>query len=1571
MRNLIITLVLLLTAMTVSADPITREQARKKAEAFMKSQNNSRQLAPVTNSRKLAPGRKSAAASPTAEYYVFNKGTREGFVIVSGDDETEPILGYCDEGEFDYEQMPPNMKEWLDDYAQQIAAIQSGRGTVVTDAVPTHPKVDQLMKSKWSQGNPYNLTCPEYFTLGRSVTGCVATAMAQLLYYNREKSVSETTAAMPAYDTWTSHATYGRLHVEGIPEGSPIDWENMKDEYGSANEKQKKAVADLMHYCGVAVKMDYTNASSGAQSWDAYQAFGKYFGYGSSVKFYDYTSVTSDTEWDRIIYNEIAAGRPIYISGSNSGGGHAFCADGYDGDRKYHINWGWGGTSDGYYLLTQLTPGKQGIGGSDDGYTAYRQIIVGLEPENFGEKAMSFSDVTVKNLCLKNFDADGDGKVTYAEAAAVESLGTVFQGKAIKTFKELYYFTGVGALPDDAFSGCGQLTTLRLPKNIQTLGARVFKNCRSLTELEIPSHIKSIGAEAFSGCSSLATLSMPDELAVINDGTFAGTALTTVSLPITVAEIGQQAFANCSKLTRVDVKTFQPASLKIAANTFEGTNLQKATLQCMQGTKAYFSTADVWKDFGAIVEKRDRSGGKFAKLEAGQKYYLYHAGTGQYLTKGEAWGTQAIVGDSPMRFVLNHTSTMPEGTYYLTSEDTGKSGNLVFRTSGDSNVGSGVKAAFVDGTLTNNRSNAYWMINEVSDGIYTIQTPSNATGYVAGQYWGVQTDHKSNAATPTYGVYSDIDYETHPTGCQWRLVAYDEQQARVYEAAVTLSGLIDVAKTRYINTDAQQAVLDNLESSYDELRAAQRVLRKKLDLIDFANDDVKARCVSEFDIDSDNELSLVEATKVSDFKESFYSSFQGNTDLTSFDELQYFTKIPNIYGNMFKNCTNLESIILPNSIVNIYYYAFRNCQKLKSIRLPEYISLISQGVFYDCTSLQEVICMNPDPANITMGGDVFKNVPLATCTLYVPFGSKAKYEQAEVWKEFGKIVETRGRTQPTFSPVVADVEGYIYNLSTRKYVTLGEAYGTQSVVAQQGIPYQFKHDSGMGEHVYYLYSRQTGKDGKIIFRVSTDEKVGEGVKACFGDGTLSAKAYWKLASEGDNIFTLQIPETDATYVAGEYLGVQTSHNSNVASPTFGLYYDVKGEGTKWAFVAAADVEAAAQLDAEAEALAKMLQTAKENEVDVASEQAVYDNPESTADQLREARSSVREKLHFINFADAVVSTMCLDKWDSNQDGELSYEEAAAVTDIGETFKGVSKIKYFEELKYFTSLKEIPANAFDNASALQSVVLPASVSTIGESAFAKCINLKYLVILNDQVKIPMGYYGLNYNPTLFVPASQLEAYLADTEWTEKCAVVEYTGKPVVTVTATRRYGESSADVKMVVTGAPVIGTAAYECAAITDNYQGVGTYPIQVKQGDITTEGVTYQDGVLTIQPAPLSIAVRNATRNVGETNPTFRLRYMSFCNGESSDVFTVRPVVTCEATPESPAGEYPIIVSGAEAANYEISYVNGVLTVVDPTGIDRVESDKQQEPVYDLQGRRVSDPKRGVYLKGKRKVVIK
>ena len=155
MKKLFSILVMLLLAVgVVCADPISKEQALQKAMALLRQLGDQRQLIPIADGQRLSRQRR-AVANQLSEYYVFNKGTHEGFVIVSGDDRTESILGYADVGDFDYDLLPPAMQELLDNYVAQIAALQqvpadewaASSSQRRASTVPTHPKVAQLIRA--------------------------------------------------------------------------------------------------------------------------------------------------------------------------------------------------------------------------------------------------------------------------------------------------------------------------------------------------------------------------------------------------------------------------------------------------------------------------------------------------------------------------------------------------------------------------------------------------------------------------------------------------------------------------------------------------------------------------------------------------------------------------------------------------------------------------------------------------------------------------------------------------------------------------------------------------------------------------------------------------------------------------------------------------------------------------------------------------------------------------------------------------------------------------------------------------------------------------------------------------------------------------------------------------------------------------------------------------------------------------------------------------------------------------------------------------------------------------------
>lgn len=375
MEKYLLSLVCAFFCQLTFAASITTEQAQQKAMQFI---NSRYALSQHRSMRLAAKGMATdiSNASTNASYYIFNIGEQEGFVIISGDDRTPVVLGYADEGTFNTADMPDNMKAWLQNYESQLRYLTAhDRTTVAT--IKEHASISPLLKSLWNQDEPYNIYCPTYQNQ-RTVTGCVATAMAQVINYY--KYPTKTTATIPGYKTETLN-----LNLSSISQAT-INWENIKDEYtGTETTTQKNAVAKLMQLCGVSVLMDYniiSNGGSAAFSNNVAIALKKYFDYDAATKLINRSDFRAAV-WDSLIYNELAQNRPVYYAGSTIKGGHAFVIDGYDKEGLYHVNWGWGGSCNGYFLLSVLDPGNNsGIGASasTDGYSISQEAIINAQP---------------------------------------------------------------------------------------------------------------------------------------------------------------------------------------------------------------------------------------------------------------------------------------------------------------------------------------------------------------------------------------------------------------------------------------------------------------------------------------------------------------------------------------------------------------------------------------------------------------------------------------------------------------------------------------------------------------------------------------------------------------------------------------------------------------------------------------------------------------------------------------------------------------------------------------------------------------------------------------------------------------------------------------------------------------------------------------------------------------------------------------------------------------------------------------------------------------------------------------
>lgn len=382
----------LLIPMVVMAGPRSFQQAKAIAEKQAALLGVTIDQKAMTKARKQ--GSKGEITLSQQSYYVFPNANSKGFTIVSGDDRLPEIVGYSSQGSYDENNLPEGFVSFMEAYQnlynkvnlgdaealKNLAEIKAWRNKKNASAASTSAVAPLLGNIEWDQTSPYNNMCPRYDSVHVAATGCVATAMAQVMaYYKYPKQLK---ADIPGYvNRWNGIP----MEIPTITQEEGVyDWDNMLPKYNkeaNATQQQKDAVAKLMYHCGAAVQMNYGPESAASVSATK---LAKYFGYDADLMMdLNRSSFTLD-KWMQIIDTELAAGRPVLYSGQASDGGHQFICDGKDGEGLYHINWGWSGSQNGYFDLSLLNPekGGTGSGSSTEGYNRLCSITIGIAPDN-------------------------------------------------------------------------------------------------------------------------------------------------------------------------------------------------------------------------------------------------------------------------------------------------------------------------------------------------------------------------------------------------------------------------------------------------------------------------------------------------------------------------------------------------------------------------------------------------------------------------------------------------------------------------------------------------------------------------------------------------------------------------------------------------------------------------------------------------------------------------------------------------------------------------------------------------------------------------------------------------------------------------------------------------------------------------------------------------------------------------------------------------------------------------------------------------------------------------------------
>ena len=1026
-----------LLAIQANAADVDVATAQSLASRFVKSNVRGRLMSPQAT-LQLAHVEKSLNDASIADFYVFNTSDGAAFVIVAGDDRAEQILGYGN-GPLDMATIPANVKWWLDGYKRQIEhlrTIEPAAGPRPVRAPSRTTPVEPMLTSSWSQGKPYNDMCPEYQG-EMCATGCIATALAQVMYYWKYP------AELPPLPSFVTSGL--GFTVPALP-GTRLDWDNMIDKYErNYTAAQGAAVAVLMRYCGQACYMDYTPEGSGAYEEDQLSAL-KRFGYSSEATFVE-RDMTPRSQWESMLQEDLSAGRPVLYTGTSYDAGHAFVLDGYDGQGKYHVNWGWGGSSDGYFALDAL--GTSSVY-ADLQFNYYQKMLHGVCPQEGTTEAA--------------YDLESDGLyfLTRGDEATVTLKNHSYEGYSgdvvipatVTSGGKTYRVTAIG---DEAFMNCSGLTSVTIPEGVTTIGRNAFRNCQAMTRVHIGPSVNQVGNSAFGNCMGLKTVEVEDvaKWFSIDFGNYSSTPLyyadhfvaggeevkdlvipgsakrignsalmyshcfNSVTIEDGVTAIGEMAFSSCQNLKSVSI----PGSVR---NIDYGAFLWCEDLEHVTLGEGVASLGE-YAFYECTALKEISIPGSVKDL--GLCAFTYCANL-ESVNMGEGVeniAASAFYGCSALQRLTLPTTVKSIGYASFVSCKSMK--ELVF--AGDADIAMDVYAFYDCSALE--RLSLPSGQRTVSEGLFygcngltEVSLGNSMTNIAPYAFYGCNkltglaipstVSAIGSQAFAACGSLSRVDISDLSSWCR---IQFEDNLANPLTNAhhlyvggeevteLTLpAGLAAVGKNTFSGASALTRV--SIPASVKQIEGGAFKGCTSLKRVDVP--DLQSWMDIDFAYESSNPVSLAhhlyvggeELTSlvVPDGLPSVGAyAFYGCEGLT---RVEVDADVTAIGSKAFRLCSNLAEVVVGDGVKEIGDQAFATCTSLKRVSLGEAVEAIGSQCFSSCLILADVTCKAVTPP-VLGSKNVFAAGVYKKSTLSVPASSVDAYKNATFWSQFVNV----------------------------------------------------------------------------------------------------------------------------------------------------------------------------------------------------------------------------------------------------------------------------------------------------------------------------------------------------------------------------------------------------------------------------------------------------------------------------------------------------------------------------------------------------------------------------------------